>query len=422
MPGVLSQTCMAAGGVGDRFSLNRDFPALIVKANRGAIHHGAVGIARTLGRLDIPVYAIVDDRLAPLARSRYVTKAFIWRNWPCEKDLFVRELREVAGAIRRKAVIFPIDDLAAALVAENAEVLGEFFLAPKIPPGLPRRMADKAILYDLCRRNHIACAETAIPGSEREISEFADRVGFPFMIKATSQWAPINGRASTLIVRDRRAMQAFCEGAAKTGMVPMILQEYLPGEDWIYHGYRNDKSGVCIGFTGRKLLSYPLSAGSTVVGFSKHDEALARQSEKLLEVLGFSGIVDMDWRYDPRDGQFKILDCNPRVGQNFRMFSDERSLDVVRAQHLDLTGGHLAHADMIEGRMYIVEPYYLYLRLSGQCAGALRHRPGGRELAWLAADDPWPAAAMGLRLSWRFVLRELRRAGHGLRSAFKLPS
>ena len=46
----------------------------------------------------------------------------------------------------------------------------------------------------------------------------------------------------------------------------------------------------------------------------------------------------MDWRRDERDGKYKILDCNPRVGQNFRMFENAAEIDVVRAQHLDLSG------------------------------------------------------------------------------------
>ena len=63
-------------------SLDTTYPVLILKASRGIIHHGAVGIARTLGRLGVPVYAVVEDSFTPLATSRYLTKAFVWKSWP----------------------------------------------------------------------------------------------------------------------------------------------------------------------------------------------------------------------------------------------------------------------------------------------------------------------------------------------------
>src|ERR1700690_77343 len=63
-------------------SLDTRFPALILKASRDFIHHGALGVARTLGRLDVPVYAVVEDAYTPLATSRYLTKAFVWKSWP----------------------------------------------------------------------------------------------------------------------------------------------------------------------------------------------------------------------------------------------------------------------------------------------------------------------------------------------------
>ncbi len=50
--------------------LDTTYPALILQAVRLAIHHGAVGIARSLGMLGVPVHAVVEDCYTPLAASR----------------------------------------------------------------------------------------------------------------------------------------------------------------------------------------------------------------------------------------------------------------------------------------------------------------------------------------------------------------
>jgi len=40
----------------------------------------------------------------------------------------------------------------------------------------------------------------------------------------------------------------------------------------------------------------------------------------------------------PATGAYHLLDFNPRPGAQFRLFTDRAGTDVVRAQHLDLTG------------------------------------------------------------------------------------
>ena len=71
--------------------------------------------------------------------------------------------------------------------------------------------------------------------------------------------------------------------------------------------------------------------------------------------IGFRGIADMDWRLDVRDGSYKLLDFNPRVGAQFRLFESDARLDVVRAMHVDLTGRPLPEGHQVDGRRYIVE-------------------------------------------------------------------
>ena len=65
--------------------------------------------------------------------------------------------------------------------------------------------------------------------------------------------------------------------------------------------------------------------------------------------------MDLDYRLDLRDGQYKLLDFNPRVGAQFRLFEDDAGMDVVRALHLDLTGRPVPRGRPIEGRAFMVE-------------------------------------------------------------------
>jgi len=134
--------------------------------------------------------------------------------------------------------------------------------------------------------------------------------------------------------------------------------------------------------------------------------------------VGYCGIADLDFRYDRRDGRYKLVDFNPRVGAQFRLFENAAGVDVVRAMHLDLTGRRVPQAVAPSGRRILVENVDLTARLSAR----LSRRPSGyrvpvpsgpvhTELAWLAADDPLPVAAMLARSAGPLAsyLRRARR-------------
>ena len=132
-----------------------------------------------------------------------------------------------------------------------------------------------------------------------------------------------------------------------------------------------------------------------------------------MKALGYTGILDLGFRYDARDGQYKLLDVNPRVGSAFRLFVAENGLDVVRALYLDLTGRPVPSAPAKESRKWLVENYDLvssakYYKDRALRPGEwLRSFRGVQEAAWFSRDDLRPFGAMWMR-SLRYAVNELR--------------
>jgi D-aspartate ligase len=394
-------------------NLDPKYPALILKMSRTPIHHGALGVARTLGKLGVPVYAVVEDAYTPLARSRYLTKAFVWESCPTDPKSFVKAMSLIAEVIARPTIIVPMDDLSAVSVAENAASLARWFIVPPVPSQLPRQLADKACFHVLCADIGIPLARSVVPQSIDDVRAFTESTGFPVVVKAAEQWLPLKDTFVTKLIKTPEQLFNLCENYNYEGSQRLIIQEHIPGEDWICHGYYNSNKNINVTFTGRKLRSYPPDAGSTALGLSLDNETLRCVSEKLLKAVAYSGIIDMDWRKDERDGQYKILDCNPRVGQNFRMFENGAGIDVVRAQHLDLSGRNIDNAAPIGGRLFRVESFYALAFLRRLPRGASKQDaskylpPKSRELAWWSSDDPVPFLMMSIRQFTRVLGRLL---------------
>lgn len=384
------------------FEPDREVPGLIVKFGDYPLHHGGVGAIRSLGRLGVPMYAITEDRYTPAATSRYLEKAFVWPTTGTEEpERLVAGLLRIGRRIGRPAVLVPTDEEAAVLIAEHRVELGARFLVPPVERGLPRRLASKQGLHELCVEHGIPSPTAAFPESYDDIVAFADKARFPVVAKNREAFVrrtrpAVNG---TTRIGTREGLLALARDWGERPAV--ILQEYLPreeAEDWIVHAYFDADSTPLAMFTGVKVRSWPPHAGMTANAYVVDNPELADLAARFIKQIGFTGIIDLDLRFDRRDGLYKLLDFNPRMGAQFRLFENESGVDVVRAMHLDLTGRSVPEGEQRAGHRYIVEnidlPALLAYRRSGYTTPHAPGRASGTELAWFAGDDPLPFLTM----------------------------
>jgi D-aspartate ligase len=127
-------------------------PVLILKTGHYPVHHGGLGIIRSLGRLGIPVYTVAEDRLTPAATSRYLAGSFVWSAGDLPRPQMLEALARIGRNLDRPTILIPTDDLGAILVAEESSTLRQWFIFPDISAGMPRNLANKGMLYTVCRQ------------------------------------------------------------------------------------------------------------------------------------------------------------------------------------------------------------------------------------------------------------------------------
>jgi len=393
-------------------------PAVILKFDQNVMHHGGLGAIRTLGRLGVPVYGVHEGSWAPAACSRYLRGRWIWQPDAADVERTTAGLQALAERIGRPAVLIPTDDAGAIFLAEHGSALRGSFLFPTPPTGLPREVAGKFSMHELCQDLGMPCPLVAMPGTPAEAQDFAARAGYPIVAKLSAPWSvPDAGLRSTSIVRDAGDLGALWQACA-VAKAGLMLQEFIPadpGGDWFFHGYCDANSDCRPAFTGLKVRSYPAHAGLTSFGRAVANDRLRTELTGLLARLCYRGIVDLDLRWDGRDETYKLLDFNPRLGAQFRLFRDSAGLDVVLAAYLDLTGQPIPEGTQLDGRAFLVENY--------DPIGALGYWRGGElrfgswlnslrradELAWFARDDLRPFGLMCLRMGARGVTRRFTR-------------
>jgi predicted ATP-grasp superfamily ATP-dependent carboligase len=320
-------------------------------------------------------------------------------------------------------VLYATDDAGAIFLAEHGDVLREAFAFPQPPAGLPRRLAGKYSMFQLCRELGVATPQAMLACSPGEAARFAASVGFPLIAKLTTPWRGTAGQQlrSTTIIATPGELREVCASADQAG-TGLMLQEYIPqapGQDWFFHGYFDSASRCQTAFTGVKDRSYPAYAGLTSLGRAEPNSQLREQVTGMAAAIGFRGIVDLDLRFDPRDARYKLLDFNPRLGAQFRLFTTGTGVDVARAAYLDLTGQPAEAGQMTTGRRFLVENYDPLGAAGYWRRGELGPRSWAAslrrvdEFAWLARDDLRPFGLMCARMAWRGISRRFSTSPSG---------
>ena len=385
-------------------------------------HHGALGIARSLGRLGVAVYGVHTKEGSPASHSRYCRRGFIWDLDATPASESVNFLLSLARKIGGRPILLPSNDETALFAAENAEALRQAFDFPVNSATLVRTLFEKQSMFLLAKEVGIPTPETAFPTSRADVVRFCETARFPVVLKASDGITVARRTGKKMvIVRSAEELLRNYEEMADPQNPDLILQEYIPGDDssvWMFNGYFDENSDCLVGFTGRKIHQYPVYTGMTSLGICLENKTVNDLTRRFMKSIGYRGILDIGYRYDARDQQYKVLDVNPRVGATFRLFVAQNGMDVVRAMYLNMTGQPVPASTAHEGRKWIVENMDListshYFRDGNLKVSAwLRSLRGIEECAWFAKDDLKPFGDMCGSLA-SSIFKKATRKVHG---------
>ena len=382
-------------------------PVVVLRGVESA-SHGALGILRSLGRLGVPVYLVACDSRTPGFFSRYCKGRLVCNVDNGSAETSVKTLLELRKKIGRRSILIPTDDNAVLFVADHAEALREQFLFPPIRTDLIREVSSKKGMYFLAREHGVPTPEAAFPKSRQDVLDFLSRAKFPVMLKAIygSQLMKISGQKMFIVHSEAELLEKY-DALEDPANPNLMIQEYIPGGDdtvWMFDGYFNDRSECLLAFTGKKIRQYPVSQGSTSLGICLQNETVRKTTTEFMKKIGYKGILDIGYRYDARDGIYKVLDINPRIGSTFRLFVAENGMDVARALYLDLTGQQVVPGTAREGRKWVVEDQDLVSCLRYHREGNLTFKQwvdsfrGVEEAGFYASDDLYPCVTRVMAL------------------------
>jgi predicted ATP-grasp superfamily ATP-dependent carboligase len=371
-------------------------------------HYGQLGVLRSFGRLGIAVHGVDPNPRSPGLFSRYCQKKFLFDVDAAPSRVSVQYLLDVAKKIGKRSILIHTTDSGAGWLADNAEALSEGYIFPKLSSQLVLALANKKEMYFLAKKCGVPTPEACFPLSLGDVEEYVKDAVFPVVLKELYRGGSPRVGKRMFVAKTKAELLKFYSQCEDSLNPNFMLQEYIPGGDdsiWMFNGYFNEKSDCLFGMTGRKIRQSPIHTGVTSLGVCLKNPLVDEMTRGFMKSIGYKGILDIGYRYDMRDGKYKVLDINPRIGSTFRLFVGDNGLDVARAQYLDLTGQSVPSSELVEGRKWFVEDrdsvssFRYHYEKSLTFKQWLASFRGVQESAWFAWDDLSPFFMMCARSS-----------------------
>jgi D-aspartate ligase len=286
-------------------------PAIVI----GVTWANGMGLIRSLGQARVPVLALDPAPEAIGFASRYVTQALVCPDPGDEEPAFLAFMEELGKGLERPGVLFLTRDQDVSTVSRNQAQLEPCFRIPFAGWDVLSRIVDKRGQYAVAKEAGVPLPTTRFPRAESEAAQVVRDFPFPAIIKPTyhAHFSETFGVKGFVADGPEQALEHYRRGAARG--YQMMIQEIIPGSPdrlYTYGSYLNRGGQPVAEFTGRKLRQNPRMFGTCRAGECCPAPQVAELGLRLLRALGFWGISQVEFKLDPRDGQFKLMEVNAR--------------------------------------------------------------------------------------------------------------
>jgi D-aspartate ligase len=277
--------------------------------------HPGLGIARSLGRKGIPVY-VIDDQYSIAQFSKYVSRVVRVKDLRDELNT-VDNVLEVGQRYGLKGwVLFPTRDETVAAFSRHRNRLAEFFRVTTGEWETVRWAWDKKNTYELAARLGIPVPHTYNPRTEADLAALNRRLPLALKPAVKENFFYATGAKAWRAETPDQLKHLFRKAAKQIRPEEILVQEIIPGDGQRQYSYcaffRDGEAQSSL--IARRLRQHPREFGRAASYVETIElPEIEELSERFLKAIDYYGLVEVEFKQDPRDGQFKLLDVNART-------------------------------------------------------------------------------------------------------------
>lgn len=376
-------------------------------------HVQALGIIRSLGRHGIPVYLLHDKNLCIGRFSRY-TKRFIKIPTPNNEQEFVDFMTKLANKEQLEGwILMPTNDAWVYVLSRHKEALEDYYKVSTPSWDIVKFAYNKKRTYMIAEMNDIPIPKTFYPENIESVHEEINDLQFPVIIKGAigHNFYRKTGVKVLLAKSQDELIRQYTNHSSIIDPSETVVQEIIPGNSstFSFCSFRNSR---LMGYwTGLKIREHPMGFGTGTFAQSVKVPELFEFGERFLKAINYYGISEIEFKKDPRDGQYKLIEMNARTWL-WHSLAIRCGVDLPYLLYKDMTGEELTPAMSFKEGVKWVHVYTdLWVAVKEMLKGNLKVRDyfkslrGEKEFAIFSLDDPLPFLCETLMLPYLWIDR-----------------
>jgi predicted ATP-grasp superfamily ATP-dependent carboligase len=350
-------------------------------------------IIRDLSQAGVPILALDSNARALGLHSRLAAGA-VCPDPREDEPAFLRFLEDLGRRFSRRPVLFPTHDQYIWPISRHAERLEKWFIIPFSRWETMRRLHDKREQMETAWRVDVDTPKTVFVDGDDDLERGAEEIGFPAIFKPVESLAfKVRFRRHVLEIGSRDELLRVYDAVRDCGT--LMLQDIVPGGDeelFTLGSYLDAQSRPLAQFTGHKLRQHPPRFGHVSMAVSAWVPELAEAGLRLLHELGYHGVSQVEFKRDPRDGRYRLMEVNARHWM-WHSLATACGVNLSLAAYRDAIGDPYMAPRQVDGKKWVVA-------LTDARDALSRWRHGEEKLG------PWLRSYKGVKVDGLYSLRD----------------
>ena len=404
-----------------RQGLHPSPPAIVMGGGANSI-----SVARSLGRAGIKVYALCG----PHDHVRY-SRFCEWipiGDQTNQTETWARYLSGPESDHLSGAVLLAAGDAAIETIAARREILSSKFRLDISDREAQLAMLDKLATYTYAVKAGVNTPRFWPLRAREDLFALKDELVFPLLLKPLKSiefGSRLPGKH--FVAHDFPHLLTLYERVRQAGVAVMLVEQ-VPGPDerlCSYYTYIDESGRPAFDFTKRVIRRFPLGMGLATYHVTDWNPEVREQALKFFQAVGLRGVANAEFKFDERDGQLKLIECNARFTAANSLLTDS-GFDLALFVYYRLIGKpyHLPKEYETGKRLwYPVRDFLACKELKKR--NEITFTEWARSVIYYQSfpyfklQDPLPSIMTGLREISQFLARRFKRTGQSLGSKMR---
>ncbi len=312
----------------------------------------ALSIIRSLGRQGVPIVALFgknhdhhQSHARVVGSSRFISEKYWFDEADYESNI-IQGLSDIGKALALKGVLFPSSDQDLIFVSKHRTYLQNFYHILMPPEDMLALLLNKERFYEFADRENLPIPRTFLPGSSPDISTISRLVLYPCIIKpsrCTEEWSLRYGNKKVFTCESPEELLKIYQQVSQE-FSGLTVQEIVPGPEsnivcsFTYLDRQSEPLGM---FLCRKIRQFPPHFGNTALAEAISAPEVEQITRRICKQLALAGYVGIEFKRDPRDNAYKILEITPSRIDRQAGLSDTCGINIPYIWYAYLLGLHM---------------------------------------------------------------------------------